>query len=503
MDDLNAFERTIAHELSLMGGPHGNVDAAGIATGVTAAAPRRGSNRRGMAIGLVVGVALLGGLFVALMLAGVFSSESEPDGSNEPGSVASNRPGTSPSTTPTPQPTITGRRITTPRTWARRPLPATERASGATMGVGPNDEILVVAAATELIDRPHGWLSSDRGASWARTNLGLRRRDQAVPASVAVWNERFVVVGHDADGGFVSASPDGRAWSRLASIPNAELQEVHATPDGLIARGYDIAGRQRDRRHHPAVFTSADGISWDTHRVAVVGSPDRQAKRTDLQTFGLARSDDGVTLVPGLHVNGGAPGVIAADDVGQVGVTSLTGLYWRSTDDASWTALPLPVEHTSTSAGPDFVRVTDVRWTPFGFFMALQVPDPARSSRVGSIWHSLDGLAWTQVADTRRSAVGRIVSDGADLLAFTSPVAERNSEGMWLIANAIDPELRSSDGADWRPLEDPAFSRFEVRHADITSDGTVVALGHARLPGDIEALTAPAWELLVGTEESD
>ena len=500
MDELNAFERSIANELALMGGPPANVDAAGIAAGIAGAAPRSGSGRR-RGVLLVVGVAVVVGLFAFLLLSGILSGDPDPAEDLRSAGAATIAPGATVTPAPrTPQPSVAGVSVTTPRVWTRTSLPMDERADVAALAVHPNGRILMVAAATDLIDRPHGWLSRDGGRTWARTNLGLRRRHDAVPRAATVWDGLFVIVGDSADGGFVQTSSDGLRWKRAATIGRAELRGIEATAAGLVAHGYDVGGRQRERRYHPAIFTSDDGSGWERQRIASVGSPARQARRTDLQTIGLARSDDGVILVPGLHVNGGVEGLIAPDDVGVVGVTSLEGLYWRSTDGSTWTAMRLPIEHESTSAGPDYVRVTDIRWTPSGFLMALQAPDVARSSRVGSIWHSTDGLEWEQVADTGRSVVGEIVSDGPDFMAFTAPVAERNSAGEWLVANALDRELISSDGTRWRPTEDPAFMRFAVRDGSISMDGTIVALGHALVPGEPESKAAPAWELLVGSE---
>jgi hypothetical protein len=378
-----------------------------------------------------------------------------------------------------------------------------ERADDVSLAIHPDGRILAVAGATDLVDRPHGWLSRDGGRTWATTNLGLRRRDDATPTDVTVWADRFVVVGDSESGGFIQTSLDGLEWNRAATLEGAELFGIEATPDTLIARGYDLDGGRRDRRHHPAIFVSDDATSWETRRIAEVGSPSGEARRTDLQTLGLARSADGIAIVPGLHVNGGVPGLIALDAVGVVGVTSLEGLYWRSTDDTTWTAMHLPIEHDSTHEGPDFVRATDIRWTPRGFFMALQAPDPVRSSRVGSIWRSMDGLEWEQVADTGRSVTGTIVSDGPDFMAFTTPVAERNSGGEWIVANALDRELVSPDGAEWKPLEDPLFTRFAVRDGVVMTDGTIVTLGHELVPGEPESKAAPAWELLVGSEPDE
>ena len=143
------------------------------------------------------------------------------------------------------------------------------------------------------------WTSPD-GLSWKRASAqpGL---DDAAMRSVAVTPAAIVAVGTTATGDAAAAwtSSDGLAWRRAPDAPafasnstyapHAEMSDVLATSDGLLAVGWNSSAANGSA----VIWTSADGVTWT-----------RAADAPSLSGGGMS----GVTLRDGIAVAVGSTG---------------------------------------------------------------------------------------------------------------------------------------------------------------------------------------------------
>ena len=364
--------------------------------------------------------------------------------------------------------------VADPLAFTRSMFPTEPDARQAGIAALPTGEILVVGDRKER--RSHGWLSTDGGDTWDRNGLGMPRKQEHMATDVIEWDGGFVVIGSLVDDridrGYVVMSLDGVTWTDPIFVKRARFTRIQATGEGLLIIGEEMQGRNSGKNshqtYHPAVFSSADGMTWTTHRVetAYVGGPDEDSGL--LTTSGVARSDSGIWLVPGIHHWGGIPGFIDPND--------LMGLLWRSEDGVSWTPMDLPTGRQSAAGAPAFPG--PVAWTPSGFVLATS--DGSESP--GSMWHSEDGLSWERVASTGTNLATAFAVDGQRVVAFTQPglVPDGSSSpGPDLWADGPNPVFQTMDGRSWTESPVATFESHVVERATIDSGGRKAALGRA------------------------
>jgi hypothetical protein len=218
------------------------------------------------------------------------------------------------------------------------------------------------------------WTSAD-GSGWARADLDAGGAHAAEASAGARRHGRAVVVGTvtapagDRDGR-IWTSTDGVAWQPVQEDPSVlggpgdqEITSVEAGALGFVAAGLDRRGQQA----LPAVWTSADGLSWS--RVSAgPASP----------------------FLDGQVVLGVAVGAADAVAVGTLRTGAETdAMAWFSPDGITWRTVPLGL---AGFTGPADQVARSVTATSDGF---VAVGDDARGDRrVAVVWTSTDGITW-------------------------------------------------------------------------------------------------------------
>jgi hypothetical protein len=329
------------------------------------------------------------------------------------------------------------------------------------------------------------WISED-GANWTRAphdeTIFGGDGDQGMTA-VTAWNNGLVAVGSDASFG-------------------GQLEEIWGHSKGLYFGSLELLPGDSAA----AVWTSADGITWDrlAHDEAVFGGNGYQtmawitAWSGGLAAVGTSGTDaavwvsaDGVSWerIPDNEETLGGPGTqimtsAAAWDEGLIAVgTEMSDItahaaVWTSRDGVSWTRVPHdtatfggsgdPVGMTSVAAQDD--RLIAVGWTIDGYYV------------YPTVWTSPDGALWTQV--TRDEAVF-----GSEEVRFAMSVTAW-SEGLAVVGwEDLSAEMNvvvwtSADGSTWSrvPHDPEVFGLRGMQQACSIAawDGGVVAVGAYR-----------------------
>lgn len=354
--------------------------------------------------------------------------------------------------------------------------------------------------------------------------------------SVAAWSGGVAAVGFDYSGGDSDAavwiSPDGANWTRaphdetvFGGDGDQGMTAVTAWNNGLVAVGSNASfgGELEDIWVHSkglnlgslellpgdsaaAVWTSADGSIWDrvAHDEAVFGGNGYQtmawitAWSGGLAAVGTSGTDaavwvsaDGVSWerIPNNDEALGGPGMqimtsAAAWGEGLIAVgaemsdTTAHAAVWMSRDGVSWTRVP----HDATTfgnagalIGMTSVAVRDngpiaVGWTVDDYYM------------LPTIWTSLDGTAWVQLAHDAAVI-------GSDEVRFVMSITAW-SEGLAVVGwEDLSAEMNvvvwiSADGSTWSrvPHDPEVFGGNGMQQAFSIAawDGGVVAVGAYR-----------------------
>lgn len=148
--------------------------------------------------------------------------------------------------------------------WAAVDVP---RADSRITGVAADGERLVAVGRVSSDDAAVSWTSED-GRHWQRSP-SQASLDGAVMLSVAPLAYGWVAVGTTASGEEAAAwiSDDGLTWRRAPSqrsflspstyAAHAEMSDVTAAPDRLVAVGWNSSGNGA-----AVVWTSTDGLAW-------------------------------------------------------------------------------------------------------------------------------------------------------------------------------------------------------------------------------------------------
>jgi len=186
---------------------------------------------------------------------------------------------------------------------------------------------------------------------------------------VAVGSEFSDAAGLDAA---VWTSADGVAWSRVphddavfGGYHNQVMESVVAGGPGLVAVGWDLSGSDGE----PAVWTSADGLTW-----ARISGP--VAPRAGDQTMlSVAMCGPGLVAVGDEYVSGSLDAAVW---------TSADGLTWSQVprDEAAFGGADAQAMQSVTAGGPGFVAV--------GY-------DYAGGDADAAVWTSADGVTWSRV----------------------------------------------------------------------------------------------------------
>lgn len=187
----------------------------------------------------------------------------------------------------------------------------------------------------------------------------------------------------------------------------------------------------------PAMWTSEDGRSWQTHPVALGVE--------DVTLLGVVERADGRLLLVG-RVPGSA-GASGADPA---------NVAWVSEDAIRWEEVELPVS--------DNASVDSLDHGPRGYVLSARTSytefAPEADSTPGEVWFSADGIEWTK---THEGAVGVTAGDEG-FVAIQFPLAGGPSQ-----------VVASADGQTWYASEIVGAPLFDV--AALGGDWVATAAG--------------------------
>jgi hypothetical protein len=288
------------------------------------------------------------------------------------------------------------------------------------------------------------------------------------------------------------ASPGGLLWTR-SDAPSLRgerrggtLGEIVTAPGGE----WLVAGTvfEPDGRPTPTVWRSPDGERWQAgelpsaagarlwaaavaNRVTVVAGQRGRNRNGPAAAYVAAPGqdfepvDDPVLDQPGLSIGtlaGGAGGFLAVGS--RQGDADRPIAVLHSEDGRKWQGLDGAEDLLGEDSG---TAVGDVAVGPGGYVMVGSTDGP--TGRVGVVWHSLDGTAWTEAA----------TFPGISGVAMNTVVSLREgfvAAGHEVVDGLLQPRLwRSPGGRAWEPVE----ADFELLGTMTDSRGvTVRALAH-------------------------
>lgn len=212
------------------------------------------------------------------------------------------------------------------------------------------------------------WQSPD-GVEWLRYSIdraerGMELFPEALTAGPTGVLAVASLIGQDLAGQRFYHSPDGQAWSMVASPPQTTglFFSLEATPEEYLAVARPAFGPAED-----LYWRSADGLNWETF-----------AGPADGWLYDIAVGDDGT--------------FIAVGDL-QEAEDTLRPAIWRAAELGSWDLV-----HTYPSAKQTEDRLYRVEASGPGFVATGIISEcpaqPQRSCPVVSILTSADGLEW-------------------------------------------------------------------------------------------------------------
>jgi hypothetical protein len=201
-------------------------------------------------------------------------------------------------------------------------------------------------------------------------STGAVKPDQAVDA-VGTANRLVVAVGSANGDPAVWSSADGLSWRRTQTVTRngtQRLTSVTAGNAGWLAVGYDGTAPR-----HPLVLTSRDGSSWQAADQAGAFKPQGHAALT---TYAATMGPAGYVIV---------------------GEDGFSATAWFSSDLKSWERGTAPDKQALVGASRTGRWMRDVVGGPFGYVAVGGLNDPtahgAKPSRP-AVWTSADGRKW-------------------------------------------------------------------------------------------------------------
>ncbi len=306
----------------------------------------------------------------------------------------------------------------------------------------PPEAVLEDEAVLQTVAEPEDGDHSERAAgTWTLVASG----DGAVMGldDVVTGGPGFVAVGAVGDLPAVWTSADGVSWTRSTDVPQAcvagpgfgGLSTVVRGGPGFVAMGGPGPFGLGER----AVWTSPDGLSW-----------------TQVGDGGFSAEAPGDATIELLAVGPGLVAVATGDGVEPAVWTSPDGVSWtRVADDPAASAYV--AMSGLTEGGPGLVAV-------------------GAAGGGAAVWTSPDGLSWTRVPENDAvfsdAAMSAVVTGGPGLVAVGHTADDRAA--VWT----------SPDGLTWTRLPDDAVDvrRSEPLVTVVEAGGHLVAIGEEGTP---------------------
>ncbi|WP_433229379.1 hypothetical protein [Actinomadura formosensis] len=274
-----------------------------------------------------------------------------------------------------------------------------------------------------------------------------------VPRTVTGSAKGWVALGGRDGGAVVWASRDGRTWQRLPDKAaqsfgkGTRVKDVYAAPDGFVAIG--ATSRKGDFSDaEPAVWTSADGRSWQVRSGDRLDLP---VKKGEVTLVTVASSGN-VLLLEGVH----RPDPKKPARARKV---------WRSEDGGgTWTESIIPV--------PKGSRGLMIGGGADGFLAVREIKGG------GQFFSSTDGEKWTKVGKLAVSGYQQVEAVLSDDQGFAAIVGRGRDR---LIS-------RSADGRTWKDAGTVPAPRGLIVRGAALAGGQSILVGAQDGGGDTDAL---------------
>jgi hypothetical protein len=201
-------------------------------------------------------------------------------------------------------------------------------------------------------------------------STGAIQPDQAVEA-VGTANRLVVAVGSANGDPAVWSSADGVSWRRAQTITRSGMQRLTSVTSGNA--GWLAVGYDGTTPRHPLVVTSQNGSSWQAADRADVFKPEGHAALT---TYGAAMGPAGYVIV---------------------GENGFSAAAWFSSDLKSWERGTAPDKKSLDGTDKTGRWMRDVVGGAFGYVAAGGLNDPTAHTGKPSrpaVWTSTDGRKW-------------------------------------------------------------------------------------------------------------
>lgn len=344
-----------------------------------------------------------------------------------------------------------------------------------------NGKIWVLQSARDSFYFPlvEVWNSAD-GAAWTRV------------ADAPSMGDRFTALAYGGkmwalcDGGGVWSSTDGVEWIDVGTAAWGQRPNHHSV---VFDNKMWVLGGRRDTTDLNDVWYSTDGVSW-TLATDSTGW-------VRMSQFPVVTHDGKMWVLGGTNVDGFPVGHVwwSADGVNWARATDSAGWgrravgavlaynghiwvvdgydVWRSADGVAWTKVTFGAEWEARTS-PKGLAFDGKMWVLGGY----GADTIATAQLLGDVWHTTDGVAWTQAVDSAPWA-GRY--DQAAVVF---------DNRMWIMGgftwghDCLNDVWSSYDGVSWVKVTDHAAWPGRARHTAVAFGGRMWVMGGRKIDGN-------------------
>lgn len=269
-----------------------------------------------------------------------------------------------------------------------------------------------------------------KGISWARvpSTVGDFLPGDTISDAVALDSLLIAVGTSAADGAAVWTWRDGIAWRRSQDVPDAAdstIDDVTLGPAGVVA----VGSVTTDDGLLPAVWTSADGLTWES-----VHDPDLAAG----EMAAVAAGPDGY--------------VALGTDI----ATSDANVVWTSADGRDWSGPQMAEAFGAQPSVSDVVRLAET-------YLAFGAHDEQ-----AALWISEEGVEWETAPDFPIVPTGVITAAAHSTTRTVAVGADYGADEPLAFA------WSSTDGVNWLPaIVEPAPATGEMLAVLPVGDGFI------------------------------
>jgi hypothetical protein len=283
-------------------------------------------------------------------------------------------------------------------------------------------------------------------------------------------------------------------WRSIGTIPAPGVEIQDATG---FAKGYVALERRSD-----SVWFSADGRTW--REVALPFEVRKDKYGNTLGPAATAVTSNGTeVLVVGGYAH--KPCRHSGAETGGGLDCPQYPIAWISDDGLDWRSAypgPKPAEPSGYDQGSEFVAAWSV---PTGGWDAALSYWQGESLTGRGLWHSSDGITWTELAPAPAADVGSMTEYPFDHAGAADAAGRRVVWEGWYVGgeyNSVTTVATSPDGLAWTPIPDVAGQGTDI-NAGVAPAGSHrrwVLVGGSGVGEDYSSSLPTAWTSVDGID---